>query len=353
MTRLDLHLLTKTYPAAAAPAVHNLTVTVNSGELVALLGPSGCGKTTALKLIAGLLAPTSGGICFDGQSILTVPAERRSAVLMFQNHLLFPHLTVSENVGFGLKMRGEREKVIRARVAELLEQVQLAGFERRSPRQLSGGQQQRVALARALILNPRVLLLDEPFSSLDAHLRDELRSLLQRLQRQLGLTTIFVTHDQQEAVMLADRVALLFNGQLQQYAPPRELYTRPASCGIARFFGHQNFIQGIRRGSVVETSVGPVALHEPSPEGPVTLTIRPEQVRIAPANGHTGLMGEVVKRTYVGTHSRVSVRLSAEIVLEALTDAMHDVRLGERVHVTLPAEALWPLPYSSASATGD
>jgi ABC-type Fe3+/spermidine/putrescine transport system ATPase subunit len=348
MTRLNLHNLTKTYPASSAPALHNLTLTVNSGERVALLGPSGCGKTTALKLIAGLLEPTSGDICFDGQSILKVPAERRSAVLMFQNHLLFPHLTISENVGFGLKMRGEPESVIRPRVAELLEQVQLAGFETRSPRQLSGGQQQRVALARALILQPRVLLLDEPFSSLDAHLRDDLRVLLQRLQRQLGLTTIFVTHDQQEAVMLADRVALMFNGQLQQYAPPRELYTRPASCAIAKFFGNQNFIQGVRRGSLVETAFGPVCLREPSPEGPVTLTIRPERVQIAPANGHAGLMGEVVKRTYVGTHLRVSVRLSTETVLDALTDAMHEVTLGERVQVTLPAEALWPLPQTGA-----
>jgi ABC-type Fe3+/spermidine/putrescine transport system ATPase subunit len=162
------------------------------------------------------------------------------------------------------------------------------------------------------------------------------------------LTTIFVTHDQQEAVMLADRVALMFNGQLQQYAPPRELYTRPASCAIAKFFGNQNFIQGVRRGSLVETAFGPVCLREPSPEGPVTLTIRPERVQIAPANGHAGLMGEVVKRTYVGTHLRVSVRLSTETVLDALTDAMHEVTLGERVQVTLPAEALWPLPQTGA-----
>jgi ABC-type Fe3+/spermidine/putrescine transport system ATPase subunit len=343
MTRLQLTALTKIYPGQPAPAVRALTLAVNSGERVALLGPSGCGKTSALKMVAGLLDPSSGEIEFDGQSVLSVPAERRGAVLMFQNHLLFPHLSVGENVGFGLKMRGESPTTIRARVAEMLERVQLAGFEGRSPREISGGQAQRVALARALILRPRVLLLDEPFSNLDAHLRDDLRALVLDLQAQLGLTTIVVTHDQQEAVMLADRVAVLFDGQLQQYAPPRELYARPASARLARFFGNPNVLRGVRRGSQFVGEWGTVCVTAPLPADPVALTIRPERIVLA-ASGENVLHGEVMQSVYVGTHLRHKIRLDANTMLEALTDTAREVGIGDTISVSLPAEALWPIP---------
>ncbi len=342
MTHIHLQALNKIYPGAATSAVHGLTLEVKRGERVALLGPSGCGKTTVLKIIAGLLEPSSGDVQFDGQSVLRVSAERRSTVLMFQNHLLFPHLSVGENVGFGLKMRGESPAVIRARVAEMLERVQLVGFERRSPRQLSGGQAQRVALARALILRPKVLLLDEPFSSLDAHLRDDLRALVLDLQQQFGLTTIVVTHDQQEAVMLADRVAVLFDGQLHQYAPPRELFTRPASLRLARFFGNPNVIRGQRRGAVVETDFGAMCMGESVPEGPMTLTIRPERIVLA-ASGENVLHGEVIQSLYVGTHLRLKLRLEGNTVLEMLTDTAREVGIGDTISVSLPAEALWPI----------
>jgi len=227
MTQVNLLQLGKAYSGSDTYAVYDLTLDIASGRITALLGPSGCGKTTTLKMIAGLLPPTQGDITFDGQSVLGIPAERRGAVMVFQNYLLFPYMSVGENVGFGLKMRGVDQQTIRRKAAEMLDLVKLPGFEDRRPKQLSGGQQQRVALARALIVEPKVLLLDEPLSNLDAHLRDEMRELILSIQRQLGITTIFVTHDQEEAVVLADRIALIFDGRLHQFRPPERLLRTP------------------------------------------------------------------------------------------------------------------------------
>ncbi|MEO1444181.1 MAG: ABC transporter ATP-binding protein, partial [Chloroflexota bacterium] len=210
MTQVTLHSLTKTYNDV--PVVNQLNLEIETGKLTALLGPSGSGKTTTMKMIAGLLRPNGGDIQFNGQSILKIPPEKRGAVMVFQNYLLFPYMSVGDNIGFGLKMRGESKDVIQKRVAEMLELVQLPGIEERRPKQLSGGQQQRVALARALIVQPNVLLLDEPLSNLDAHLRDEMRDLIMGIQQDMSITTVFVTHDQEEAVVLADRIALLFEG---------------------------------------------------------------------------------------------------------------------------------------------
>lgn len=350
MTHIHVRDLTKIYPSMTAPAVQDLTLEVNAGERVALLGPSGCGKTSVLKMVAGLLPPTRGDIHFDGHSVLALPAERRNVVLMFQNHLLFPHLSVGENVGFGLRMRGESPTTIRAQVAEMLERVQLAGFERRSPRQLSGGQAQRVALARALILRPRVLLLDEPFSNLDAHLRDDLRALVLDMQKQFRLTTLLVTHDQQEAVMLADRVAVLFEGRLQQFAPPRELYARPASARLARFFGNPNLLRGEGYGLQFKSGWGTLRVAEPLPDGPATLTIRPERVVLG-ATGENDFLAEVLQSVYVGTHLRLKLRLGANTVLEVITDTARDFRPGETIPLALPAEALWPIIETSTDHT--
>ena len=198
-------------------AVNKMNLEVQSGELVAFLGPSGCGKTTTLRMITGLLVPTEGDIRFDGKSVLTVPTEKRGAVMVFQKHLLFPTMNVGQNVGFGLRMRGVPKAEREARVREMLALVKLPGFEKRQAHELSGGQQQRVALARGLIIEPNVLLLDEPLANLDANLRLEMRELIRSIQQKLKITTIFVTHDQEEAVMLADRIALMFDGVLQQY----------------------------------------------------------------------------------------------------------------------------------------
>ena len=235
MTTLTIDRLAVRY--GETQALRDITLTIGSGELVTLLGPSGCGKTTVLRAVAGLLPTAGGDIRFDDASVLGVPAEARGAAMVFQKPLLFPHLTVAENIGFGLKMRRMPHAAIEARVAEAMEWTQLAGLARRRPHELSGGQEQRVALARALVVDPRVLLLDEPFSALDERLRGEMRDLVRTLQRRLRITTLFVTHDQREALSLADRIALLLDGRIEQAGAPRDLLLAPASARAARFFG--------------------------------------------------------------------------------------------------------------------
>ena len=326
-------------------AVDDLSLDVPAGKLTALLGPSGSGKTTILKMIAGLISPTSGDIFFNGESVLNVPAERRGAVMVFQNHLLFPYLNVGENVAFGLKMRGENRSVIRRKVAEMLELVQLSGYERRKPSQLSGGQQQRVGLARALVVEPRVLLLDEPLSNLDAHLRDEMRDLVRSLQRQKGITTVFVTHDQEEAVMLADQLALIFNGKLQQAAAPLLFYEQPANLDVARFFGAKNYFSGIVLDSVIHTDMGCFRVEKNHlPSGPVQLAIRPDNIRILsdPLPDGNTVRGEVHSSTFTGMHSRLKVRVKErifEIVTEASAASLYQE--GDELLLYLPPDKLW------------
>ena len=232
---LELMDLTFSYPDASKPAVNGLDLVVEPGELVCLLGPSGCGKTTILKAIAGLLTPNRGDIRMNGESLVGVPTEKRSIGMVFQKPLLFPHLSVGANVAFGLRMRRLDPALIKARVGEMLRLVQLEGMEDRRVTEISGGQSQRVALARALIIEPGLWLLDEPLSQLDANLREEMRELIRSIQRQLGVTTLFVTHDQEEAVVLADRIGLVLEGRLQQIGPPTQLFETPATVEVARF----------------------------------------------------------------------------------------------------------------------
>lgn len=227
--------------------IADFSLAVERGELVALLGPSGSGKTTILKLVAGLMAPDAGDIRIDGQSMLGIPAERRSAAMVFQKPLLFPYLNVRENVAFGLKMRKTPDAEIRARVGKALELVQLSGFDSRRPNELSGGQEQRVALARALVIEPKILLLDEPFSALDQNLRIEMARLVRGVQKLLNITTLFVTHNQEEAAALADRTGLLLAGRLEQLGSTREFYTAPRTLEAARFFGWQTLKAGESR----------------------------------------------------------------------------------------------------------
>jgi ABC-type Fe3+/spermidine/putrescine transport system ATPase subunit len=311
-------------------------------------------------MIAGLLEPTSGRVLFDGAPVEGVPAHRRNVAMVFQKPLLFPYLTIGENVAFGLKMRGTAPADRDARVREMLELVRLPGFESRRPKQLSGGQEQRVSLARALVIQPRVLLLDEPLSQLDANLRIEMRDLILRVQRTLGITMIFVTHDQEEAVMLADRVALIFEGVLQQYDTPRGFYERPKDERVARFFGGQNFLPGRKRGRVIETSVGAFEVAAPSdlPDGPATLTIRPEAVALTrparaaaadPAGAAANAAaGRVRASLYLGTHIRYTIALGDHEVV-AIADAGAGMNPGDEVTVTMPSEKLWLLPSGGAA----
>ncbi|MCB9079436.1 MAG: ABC transporter ATP-binding protein [Anaerolineaceae bacterium] len=353
MTQVDLQRLTKIYPGGENPAVHHLSLTIPDGRVTALLGPSGCGKTTALKMVAGLIKPSAGDILFDGISVLGVPTEKREAVMAFQNHLLFPHMSVSENIGFGLKMRGVDRTAVRQRVADMLALVRLPGLEARRPYQLSGGQQQRVALARALIVEPKVLLLDEPLSNLDAHLRSEMRELILDVQQRFNLTTIFVTHDQEEAVVLADQIALLFEGQLQQYGPPQAFYDRPLSERVARFFGGVNFIPGHKRGEDIQTPLGlfqcPSA---PLLDGAVLLTIRPENIQLdSHASGANGAYGRIKSSVYMGTHARFKILAEGNspqppVAIEVVTGAagVNQFAVGQRVRLHLPSEKIWLVP---------
>ena len=343
MTALDLVGLTKTHPGAASPVVQNLHLQVAPGQLTALLGPSGSGKTTVMKLIAGLLAPDSGDIRLDGQSITTLPPDQRGVVMVFQNALLFPHLTLAQNVGFGLRMRGLPAPKVRDEAEAMLARVQLTGLGARRPAQLSGGQAQRAALARALVLRPKVLLLDEPLSNLDASLRDEMRSLIRELQRETGVTTVVVTHDQTEAVVLADRVALLLEGRLAQHAPPEELYRRPASETVARFFGGVNFLDGRVEGALFHSAIGTLVLGLSAAQGPRRLTIRPEALHLGPGpNQHTA---RVLGVSFLGTQSRVDLAVAGRTLVALLPPGKAAVlTAGSEVPLSLPPEALWLLP---------
>ncbi|MFM7442716.1 MAG: ABC transporter ATP-binding protein [Tabrizicola sp.] len=343
MTALVLDQLRKSYTAAGQAALHGLNLKVESGSLTALLGPSGSGKTTTMKLIAGLTAPDSGDIRLGDRSIRDLPPERRGVAMVFQNPLLFPHLTVAGNVGFGLRMRGLPEDRIAASVREMLDRVHLSDLAQRNPVQLSGGQAQRVALARALILRPDVLLLDEPLSSLDPALRDDMRQLIRSLQRETGITTIVVTHDQTEAVALADRIALLLEGRLAQHDAPHAFYARPATKAVARFFGGANFIPGTVRSGQFESGLGPLSLPPGLPEGPGLLTIRPESLRLG--EGPNSRMAQIVSLTFLGSLTRVDLVVSG-IGLQAFVspDCARSLAPGAKTALSLPPDVLWVLP---------
>jgi spermidine/putrescine ABC transporter ATP-binding subunit len=287
---VELEGVSKAY--GAHRAVHELSLAVDSGESVALLGPSGCGKTTTLNMIAGFLEPDAGHIRIDGRAVDGVPPYRRNIGMVFQHYALFPHLTVADNLAFGLRMRKVGTAEIVRRVGGALELVHLGGLELRYPRELSGGQQQRVALARALVVEPAVLLLDEPLSNLDAKLRQTMREEIVELQRRLGITTIFVTHDQEEALAIARRVAVMDAGRVEQVGAPEAIYARPRTEFVARFIGEANLLPGAvlgaERGGLAVRADSGARLLAPAddafrPGDRVFVMVRPEKIRFAPA----------------------------------------------------------------------
>ncbi|MER7839519.1 ABC transporter ATP-binding protein [Streptomyces sp. NPDC096040] len=320
----------------ATVALDRLDLTVRPGEFLALLGPSGCGKTTALRMLAGFEHPDSGAVLVDGEDVTHVPAHRRDAGMVFQSYSLFPHLNAVDNVAFGLRMRKVRTAERRATASELLELVGLADKGERFPHQLSGGQQQRIALARALALRPRVLLLDEPLSALDAKVRLTLREEIRRLQQELGITTLFVTHDQEEALSVADRVAVMRAGRLEQCAEPAELYGRPATAFVAEFVGTMSRIPGTVKDDRVEVLGQRLPVDGPVPgASEVDVLVRPEAVRVR-ADG-TGT-ATVVATAFLGAVVRVTVRLADGTEAKADLPAHEAAGLGAgaAVSVSLP-----------------
>lgn len=342
MTTLTLTNLTKTYNPGET-AVSGLTLTVHAGEMMVLLGPSGGGKTTTLRMIAGLLPPTEGDIQYDEQSVLSLPPEERGVAMVFQDNALFPFMTVGENVGYGLKLQKLKRSNIQTRVAEALSSVHLGGFEPRSPASLSGGQRRRVALARALVVRPRLLLLDEPISNVDRGLREELRSMISNLQKKLGITTLFVTHDQAEAVAIADRIGVLMNGRLRQVAPPRTMYEKPATAQIARFFGTRNLIEGIKSGQYVQTGIGPIRIEDsPVSDGPVLLAIRPESIVIE-ANGYNNFRGVVNDYSYSVPSATCEVRIN-DIPIHLSAPPNKEITVNQSIYLHIPKNRICVLP---------
>jgi putative spermidine/putrescine transport system ATP-binding protein len=345
-------------------AVEDVSLSIEEGEFLVLLGPSGCGKTTALRMIAGLVEPTRGVVRFGRQNVTWLPARKRNVGMVFQDYALFPHMTVAENISFGLRQRGLDKSLIDDRVTALVSLVRLSGFEGRHPEQLSGGQQQRVALARALAYSPAVLLMDEPLGALDLKLREAMQVELRRVQRELGITTIFVTHDQEEAMSLADRIAVMADGRVQQIGTPEDIYRRPVSAFVANFIGKVNFLDGnivsvsgalcvvaLANGAVIETSAPPscrVGEH-------IRIALRPEnlELSISPAEPMVGqLRATIEQRRYLGNVVHYFVRTGddEQLVVER-ADTTPELAVGQNVAVAWRMENALVFPYRDANAT--
>ena len=365
--KITVHGLSKRFGAVVA--VDTVTLEIADGELFTLLGPSGCGKTTLLRLIAGFHRPDAGRVRFGDRDVTDLPPYARNIGMVFQNYALWPHMTVFQNIAYGLRLRRLRGPALAARVEEGLRKVNLSGLGARYPGQLSGGQQQRVALARALVLNPDILLLDEPLSNLDAKIRLQVRAEIRTLQQELGITTVYVTHDQEEALSLSDRVAVMREGRVLQLGPPRELYERPRTRFVADFVGTNNLVAGrVAEGDgealVVETALGRLRAQPPragSPLGmgqPCVLAIRPENVAVsapgavpAPSGGNR-CAGRIVLASYLGNTLRYDVETASGLTLKAdIRDAWHHDPLAPGVTVTLdfPASVTLALPADAAA----
>jgi putative spermidine/putrescine transport system ATP-binding protein len=322
-------------------------LTIRRGEFICLLGPSGCGKTTALNCIAGLLPVTGGTISLDEKRIDLLPPEKRGFGMVFQNYALFPHMTVRRNVGFGLMMRGTPAEEAKARIARAFQLVQLVGHEDKLPGQLSGGQQQRVAIARAIVIEPPLLLMDEPLSNLDAKLRLEMRAEIRRIHRELGRTTIYVTHDQDEALSLADRIVVMKDGLVQQVAGPEEVYAQPSNLHVARFMGYRNVVTlnvGKLDGDTVMLEGAGLRLEGTAKAGlsggRSSVAIRPEDLSVGA--GPNTIEGKVENVEYGGHDSLVDVRVGKDTVLHARTSER--LKIGDDVRLTISPQRVLAYP---------
>ncbi len=339
---VELANITKTY--AGQPALNALSLSAEPGELVALLGPSGCGKTTALRSIAGLESIDSGTISINGEDVTDQPTNKRDMGMVFQSYSLFPHLSAGENVEFGLRMRKVGAAERRKRAADALSMVGLDSHMDRYSHELSGGQQQRVALARALVTEPRVLLLDEPLSALDAKVRVQLREEIRRIQTQLGITTFFVTHDQEEALAVADRVAVMQAGNIEQIGTPEDLYRHPQTPFVAEFIGLSNRIEGVvtaNRATVLGHDLP--LLRADTADGPVYVLLRPEDVELA----DSGIPGTVISSSFLGSLRRTNVLLADNSTVVAVQHAVREnPQPGAGVFLALSGNAVSVVPRS-------
>ena len=314
----------------AVRALDDVSVNIRTGEFFTLLGPSGCGKTTLLRLIAGFEMPSGGAILLEGADITTLPPNKRPVNTVFQSYALFPHLTVAENVGFGLQMLGRPKAEVAATTARMLALVKLEALAGRKTSQLSGGQQQRVALARALAPAPKVLLLDEPLSALDLKLRKEMQIELKRLQLETGITFIFVTHDQEEALTMSDRIGVMSAGKLQQVGTPKDIYNHPVNRFVASFIGESNFLPATREGDRYRLDCGALIAAPAAKSARVTLTVRPEQVRLAAVGEADAIPATITNLVYFGTDTHCHLALSdgTEVVARLQSPATGDAGLG-------------------------
>ena len=343
----------------AFTAVDNVDIEVQEGELVTLLGPSGCGKTTTLRMISGFELPTSGEIRIDGEDVSTTPPNQRPTTMVFQNYALFPHLTVFENIAYGLKIRRESAENIRKQTEEIMLLVGLEGLAERSPAQLSGGQQQRVSLARSLVMEPKVLLLDEPLSNLDAKLRVSTRLEIRKLQQRVGITSVYVTHDQEEAMTLSDRVVIMHQGKIMQIGSPQAIYAKPANRFVADFIGKANFLEanvgslGSNNelvldivGKKFEVTVEPGSFSEGQR---VLLVVRPESINLEPKRPDT-LTGTIREAVYLGSQMVYEVEVAKTIItVEIANPQEHMVfKAGEEVTLSFLEKSLHILPYEEA-----
>jgi len=343
-------------------AVDSIDLHVAGGEFFSLLGPSGCGKTTTLRMVAGFDDPTSGQILLDGTDVAGRPPYKRNVNTVFQSYALFPHLRVFDNVAFGLRRTGVNKGEVRRRVADALEQVELTGLERRKPAQLSGGQQQRVALARALVMRPAVVLLDEPLGALDAQIRRTLQVELKALQEQVGLTFVYVTHDQEEALTMSDRLAVMHDGRIEQLGEPRSVYEQPDTTFVASFLGISNLLTGTasrRDGDRCVVQVGDFELEaaagDTAARGETKLVVRPERIHLEPheASGPNRIPALVERVVYRGSADQVFVRLAGGEQVQALVqnDGGREHEPGDAVRLHLPADALRVLADTGISQT--
>jgi len=350
VTTVSIQALVKRY--GSSTAVNGISLDIERGEFISLLGPSGCGKTTTLKCLAGFESVDDGRILFDGRDVAQLPPEQRDIGMVFQNYALFPHMTVAGNLAFGLEMRGKPRAEITERVRAVLDLVQLAGLGARYPRELSGGQQQRVALARALVIEPKILLLDEPLANLDATLRDEMRTFIRDLQKRVGISTLYVTHDQAEAMTMSDRVVVMFGGQIAQVDTPEAVYDRPASAAVARFVGQANVVQGRVAGADGERLIESPLGRLPMPQRlglasgtSVSVIARPQAIALTAVAAGTPLAGTVAARYFHGAFIDYRIAVGDQMLnVQAAPPALHSP--GDAVALGFDPARLWAVEAS-------